>query len=89
VSPLDGPAHLYTCHFRGSIQGERVHCALRYFLRRIERPLIVVWNHLHAHRARRVRDFVAAHPEDYQIEWPPPYTPDLNPEELRNEAVKT
>ena len=38
-----------------------------------------------------MQDFIAAHPEDYALEWLPPYAPDLNPEELctrGNGAVK-
>jgi transposase len=35
-----------------------------------------------------VQGFVAAHAADYQLEWLPPYAPELNPEELCNGAVK-
>jgi transposase len=62
--------------------------ALRHFRRQIGRPLIVVWDRLNAHRAKLVQAFVAAHPDDYRLEWLPPYAPELNPEELCNGAVK-
>jgi transposase len=88
VAPLRGPARLYARHSRGSIHGEQVVTALRYFRRRIGRPLIVVWDRLNAHRAKLVQAFVAAHPDDYRLEWLPPYAPELNPEELCNGAVK-
>jgi transposase len=88
VAPLDCPARLYARHFRGSIGWERVIVALRYFRRRVGRPLLVVWDRLNAHRATPVRHFVAAHPHDYALEWLPAYAPDLNPEELCNGAVK-
>ena len=88
VAPLDAPARLYARHFPGGIHGEQIILALRYFRRRIGRPLIVVWDRLPAHRARRVQAFVAAHPEDYQLEWLPPYAPELNPADLCNGAVK-
>jgi transposase len=94
VAPLRGrdgrdePARLYARHFRGSIHGEQVLVALQYFRRRIGRPLVVVWDRLNAHRATPVLAFVAAHPDDYAIEWLPPYAPELNPEELCNGAVK-
>lgn len=81
-------ARLYARHFRGSIHGEQVIVALRYFRRRVGRPLVVVWDRLNAHRAKPVLAFVAAHPGDYRLEWLPPYAPDLNPEELCNGAVK-
>jgi len=88
VTPLGGPARLYARHFIGSIHGEQVIVALRYFRRRIGRPLVIVWDRLSAHQAKPVRDFLARHPADFQIEWLPPYAPDLNPEELCNGAVK-
>jgi transposase len=99
VAPLGGPhdtssgerpaqARLYARHFRGSIHGEQVIVALRYFRRRIGRPLVVIWDRLNAHRAKPVLTFVATHPDDYVIEWLPPYAPELNPEELCNGAVK-
>jgi transposase len=88
AAPLDGPARLCARHFRGSIHGEQVIVALRYFRRRLGRPLVVVWDRLNAHRAKAVQAFVAAHPADHRLGWPPPYAPDLNPEELCNGAVK-
>jgi transposase len=88
VAPLEGPARLYARHFLGSIHGEEVITALRYFRRRIGRPLVIVWDRLHAHRAKPVQAFIARHAADYQTEWLPPYAPDLNPEELCNGAVK-
>ena len=88
VAPLDGLPRLYARHFVGSIHGEQVVLALRYFRRRIGQPLIVVWDGLQAHRARPVLAFVAAHPAEYRIEPLPAYAPELNPEELCNGAIK-
>jgi transposase len=88
VAPLDGPARLYARHFGGSIHGPQVITALRDSRRQIGQPLIVSWDRLNAHRAKVVQAFVAAHPDDYRLEWLPPYAPELNPEELCNGAVK-
>ena len=88
VAPLTEPARLYARHFPGSIHGEQVIVALRAFRRRIGRPLVIIWDGLPAHRAAPVRAFVAAHPNDYQLELLPSYAPDLNPVELCNGAVK-
>jgi transposase len=88
VAPLAGPARLYARHVRGTIHAEQVIAALRYFRRRIGQPLVVAWDRSNAHRARIVLDFVAAHPDDYRLEWLPAYAPELNPEELCNGAVK-
>ena len=88
VAPLGGPPELRARHFRGSIHGEQVIVALRYFRRRNGRPLTVIWDRLSAHRAKEVTAFLAAHPADYRVEWLPSYAPELNPEELCNSAVK-
>jgi len=88
VAPVGRPPRLYARHFLGSIHGAQVKDALQYFRRRIGQPLEVLWDHLPAHRAKLVQDFVATHPEDYHLEWLPAYAPELNPEELCNGAVK-
>jgi DDE superfamily endonuclease len=89
TAPLDGrPAHLYARHVLGTVHAQEVLVALRYFRRQIGHPLLVVWDHLNAHQARRVRDFLGAHAADFAIEWLPGYAPELNPEELCNQWVK-
>jgi transposase len=88
VAPRERPARRYARHFGGSIHGQQVVTALRYFRRRIGQPLIVVWDRLHAQRAKLVQAFVAAHPTDYRLEWLPSYAPELNPGELCHGAVK-
>ena len=81
VAPVDGPPRLYARHFLGSIHGTQVKDVLKYFRRRIGQPLAVLWDHLPAHQAKLVQDFVAAHGEDYHLEWLPAYAPELNPDE--------
>jgi transposase len=89
VAPVGrlGP-RLYARHFVGSIQARQVVQALRYFRRRVGRPLLVVWDRLQAHRSAKVKRFVEAHPRDFQLHFLPPYAPDLNPEEGCNSAAK-
>lgn len=89
TAPLDGAApRLYARHFLGCVHAEEVILALRYFRARIGRPLVIVWDHLSAHRARVVRDFLDRHANDFQVEWLPGYAPELNPEEQCNNCVK-
>ena len=42
--------------------------------------MIMLWARLNAHRAVSVQDSMAA-PPDLEVEWLPPYAPDLHPEE--------
>ena len=79
---------LYARHFRGSIASGAVIQALRHFRRKIGRPLLVVWDRLNAHRARRIAAFLTAHRRDFAVAYLPAYAPDLNPEEPCNACVK-
>jgi len=79
---------LYARHVRGSVSSPTVILALRYFRRQIGTPLLVVWDRLNAHRARRTAAFLAAHPRDFAVAYLPAYAPELNPEEPCNACVK-
>ncbi|MDO0930070.1 IS630 family transposase [Streptomyces sp. TG1A-8] len=41
-----------------------------------------------AHRSKEVRDWLAAHPDDVELHFLPPYSPELNPDELVNADLK-
>ncbi|QSQ28579.1 transposase [Pyxidicoccus parkwayensis] len=75
-------------HFEGGIHAEQVISALRYFRRRVRRPLLIIWDHLPTHRSRQVQGWLARHPDDFQLEWLPAYASELNPEEGCNSLVK-
>jgi hypothetical protein len=79
---------LYARHVRGSVSSPTVILALRYFRRQIGTPLLVVWDRLNAHRARRTAAFLAAHPRDFAVAYLPAHAPELNPEEPCNACVK-
>ena len=85
TAPLDGrPPALYARHFLGSIHAAEVITALRYFRRRIGCPLVIPWDHLSAHTSHEMATFLAAHHEDFRIEWLPGYAPEVNPDEQCN-----
>jgi transposase len=79
---------LYSRHFRGSVSSPTVILALRHFRRRVGTPLLVVWDRLNVHRARRTAAFLAAHPQDFAVAYLPAYAPELNPEEPCHACVK-
>ena len=74
-------------HFDHAIGATDILIALRHFQQHISGPMIIIWDRLNAHRAVIVQDYVAAHP-DIEVEWLPPYAPDLNPEEGCHGNVK-
>ena len=52
---------------------------LRQLLGNVRGPLIVVWDRLNAHRSVKVQKFVQSTNGRLQLEYFPPYAPDLNP----------
>jgi transposase len=89
TAPLDGHTpRLYARHVLGASHGEDVIPALRYFRARIGCRLLIVWDHLTAHRTRCVRACLARHPDDVAVAWLPGYAPELNPDEQCNNCVK-
>jgi transposase len=74
-------------HFKHAIKGPDAVVFLRHLRRHLQRPLLVIWDRLGAHRSKEVKEYLASHPE-ISIEWLPPYAPDLNPEEGCHGNVK-
>ena len=66
---------------------EDILVTLRHWQRYSAGSMIIIWDRLSAHRATTVKEYVAAHPE-IEVEWLPPYAPDLNPEEGCHGNVK-
>ncbi|NOK07126.1 MULTISPECIES: transposase [Myxococcus] len=79
---------VFARHFVGAVHDKEVIAALRYFRRRLGRPLVIIWDRLQAHRSKAVSAWLQRHSKDVLVEWLPPYAPDLNPEEGCNGVVK-
>jgi transposase len=84
---LTTSGRVYKKHFDHAIHGADTVAHLRHLRRRIEGPMIIVWDRLQAHRSAVVKEFLAEHPE-IEIEWLPSYAPELNPEEDCHGNVK-
>jgi len=67
--------------YESNICSEQVIAFLTLLHRRLRRKFIVVLDRLSAHR-KAVRLLQAAHPNWFEVEWLPPYAPDLNPVEM-------
>ena len=65
----------------GAIRQAEVIDYLKALVRHIEKPLLIVWDRLPAHRSRLVREFIEL-PEGHTVKkYLPPYAPELNPVE--------
>ena len=71
-----------------SIDETLIVAVLRQMRRHFQRPLIVLWDRLQAHRSHLVRNYLAATP-DVHVEYFPPYAPELNPVEYLWADTKT
>ena len=54
---------------------------LKALLRHIDKPLLIVWDRLPAHRSRLVREFIELSEGHIVTEYLPPHAPELNPVE--------
>ena len=77
----------YTRHFVGALHGSQGILALAHLRRQIRGPFILIGDRASIHQANKVREYLAGCPE-IQVEWLPPYAPDLNPEEYCHENAK-
>jgi len=89
ISALSNRGQLQFMIFQG---GFNVGVCLR-FLRRLlknnRRKVVLIWDGHPVHRALKVAEFVAANAARLKVYRLPTYSPDLNPDELVNQDVKS
>ena len=78
LSPRRRRVGLYFAIHRRNVRTDEVEAFVREAQRRLNRPLVVVWDRLAAHKSAAKR---LASDERFQFEWLPAYAPDLNPAE--------
>jgi len=65
----------------GSVDTPRVLAFLRSLRRHLRLPVLLVWDRLAAHVSRHTREWIHTQRHWLQVEWLPPYAPELNPVE--------
>lgn len=65
----------------GSVDGPAVIAFLRSLRRHVQAPVLLVWDRLPAHVSRLTRDWILTQHRWLEVEWLPPYAPELNPVE--------
>lgn len=81
VTPHRDRVHLYfRLHPEVNITANLVLEFLRQLVRQLGGPIVVVWDRLLAHRARKVQAFIQ-HTPNLHVHFFPPYAPELNPVE--------
>jgi transposase len=71
----------FALHPDANLDAERIVQFLRRLRRHLQRPIVIVWDRLRAHRGRVVQRFLQRS-RQIHVELLPPYAPELNPSEL-------
>jgi putative transposase len=69
----------FQCHAK-NIRHDEVCAFLRYLLRHLRGPVIVIWDNASIHKGERIREICRQFPR-LHVEPLPPYAPQLNPDE--------
>lgn len=75
---------LTNAYFRlhpGTIKSPQIVEFLKALVKQINRPLLIIWDGLKAHRSKLVREYVDDLEGKIALTFLPPYAPDLNPVE--------
>ena len=81
VAPQNARVGLYFCLLsNANFKGDRIVDFLRHLRQQVQRPIVVVWDRLMAHRGGPVKRFLRRN-RRVHIEFLPPYAPELNPVE--------
>ncbi len=78
---------IFKRHFDGSINAEKMVVGLKHLRRHIPGPFILIWDQARAHKAIKVKTYLAQF-TDIEVEYLPAYAPELNPEEYCHGNVK-
>jgi transposase len=74
--------NIYFKLIAGTVKAAEIIAFLRALQRHLKnRKLLIVWDRLQAHRSRLVRAYVESQADAIQLEFLPPYAPELNPVE--------
>ena len=65
----------------GNVDGPTTIAFLRSVRRHVHAPVLLVWDRLPAHVSRLTGEWLASQRHWLEVEWLPPYAPELNPVE--------
>jgi transposase len=90
ISALSNRGQLYFMVFTGRANADLFISFLRRLLKQMDgRKVFLIADGHPSHRAKKVQRFVKAHERLLRLYFLPPYSPELNPDELLNQDVKT
>ncbi len=89
ISAITNQGRLAFLVFKGKFTAKGFVKFLRRLLRHAKGKVILIVDRHPVHRSREVKDWLAAHRKRIQMFFLPAYSPELNPDELLNQDVKS
>jgi transposase len=89
LSAISNRGRLHFRVFSGRFDAELFIDFLRRLCRQLGRKLYLIVDGHPVHRSRKVKDWLARHEERIALFFLPSYSPELNPDELLNQDLKT
>lgn len=89
ISAISNRGRLHFRVFCGRFDAERFLDFLRRLCRQLRRKLFLIVDGHPVHRSRKVKAWLERHREQIELFFLPPYSPELNPDELLNQDLKT
>lgn len=89
VSAISNRGRLHFRVFSGRFDGRLFIDFLRRLCRQLGHKLYLIVDGHPVHRSRTVKDWLARHDDRIALFYLPPYSPELNPDELLNQDLKT
>lgn len=89
LSAISNRGRLHFRVFSGRFDGELFIDFLRRLCRQLGRKLYLIVDGHPVHRSRKVKDWLHRHEDRIALFYLPPYSPELNPDELLNQDLKT
>jgi transposase len=88
ISAITNQGHLSFMVFRGRFSAPVLIEFLRRLARQAKRLVFVIMDRHPVHKAQRVKRWLAGHRHQIRLFLLPPYSPELNPDEMLNNDVK-
>lgn len=90
ISAISNKGHLQFSVFKQRFTAAVLIAFLNRLIRQADgQKIILILDGHPVHRAKKVREWVAAHVDQIELQFLPGYSPELNPTELLNQDVKT
>jgi transposase len=89
ISAISNRGRLNFMVFTGRFEARLFIAFLKRLIRQVGGKVFLIVDGHPVHRARKVKDWLARHTDEIALFYLPPYSPELNPDELLNQDVKT